>query len=60
MARWLWLAGGNELCRALPFPKAHGKVLCRVKMRRVPFAVRSSKMRTAKFLSLSCAKRRIR
>jgi hypothetical protein len=51
---------GKELCRALPFPKAHGKVLCRVKMRRVPFAVRSIKMRTAKavpcvFLSLPCA-----
>jgi hypothetical protein len=49
----------KELCCALPFPKAHDKVLCRVKMRRVPFAVRSIKMRTAKavpcvFLSLSC------
>jgi hypothetical protein len=32
----------------LPFPKAHGKVLYRVKMRREPFAVRLGKMRTAK------------
>jgi hypothetical protein len=51
---------GKELCRALPFPKAHGKVLYRVKMRRAPFAVRLGKMRTAKavpcvFLSLPCA-----
>jgi hypothetical protein len=51
---------GKELCRALPFPKAHGKVLCWVKMCRVPFAVHSIKMRTAKvvpcvFLSLMCA-----
>jgi hypothetical protein len=51
---------GNELCRVLPFPKAHGKVLYRVKLRRVPFAVRLGKMRMAKavpcvFLSLSCA-----
>jgi hypothetical protein len=38
----------KELCRASPFPKAHGKVLSRVKMRRGPFAVRSIKMRTAK------------
>jgi hypothetical protein len=51
---------GNELCRALPFPKAHGKVLYRVKMHRAPFAVRLGKMRTTKavpcvFLSLPCA-----
>jgi hypothetical protein len=39
---------GKELCRALPFPKAHGKVLYRVKMRREPFAVRLGKIRTAK------------
>jgi hypothetical protein len=38
---------GNKLCRALPFPKAHGKVLYRVKMHRAPFAVRLGKMRTA-------------
>jgi hypothetical protein len=38
----------NELCRALPFPKALGKVLYRVKMRRAPFVVRLGKMRTAK------------
>jgi hypothetical protein len=51
---------GKELCRALSFPKAHGKVLYRVKMRRVPFAVRLGKMRMAKevpcvLLSLPCA-----
>jgi hypothetical protein len=50
---------GKELCRAFPFPKAHGEVLYRVKMRRAPFAVRLGKMRTAKavpcvFLSLPC------
>jgi hypothetical protein len=39
---------GNGLCRALPFPKAHDKVLYRVKMSRTPFAVRFGKMRTAK------------
>jgi hypothetical protein len=39
---------GKELCRALPFPKAHGKCLCRVKMHRAPFAMRLGKMRTAK------------
>jgi hypothetical protein len=39
---------GKELCRALPFPKAHDKGLCRVKMHRAPFAVRLGKMRTAK------------
>jgi hypothetical protein len=32
----------------LPFSKAHGKILYRVKMRRAPFAVRLGKMRTAK------------
>jgi hypothetical protein len=32
----------------LPFPKAHGKVLYRVKMSRAPFAVRFGKRRTAK------------
>jgi hypothetical protein len=26
----------KELCRALPFPKAHDKGLCRAKMRRAP------------------------
>jgi hypothetical protein len=51
---------GKELCHALPFPKAHGKVLYRVKMHRAPFAMRSIKMRTTKvvpcvFLSLPCA-----
>jgi hypothetical protein len=44
---------GKELCCALPFPKAHGEVLYRVKMRRAPFAVRSIKMRTAK--AVPCA-----
>jgi hypothetical protein len=39
---------GKELCRVFPFPKAHGKVFYRVKMRRAPFAVRLGKMRTAK------------
>jgi hypothetical protein len=51
---------GKELCCAFPFPEAHGKVLCQVKMRQAPFAVRSIKMRTTKvvpcvFLSLPCA-----
>jgi hypothetical protein len=51
---------GKELCRALPFPKAHDKGLCRVKMHRAPFAVRLGKMRTAKavpcvFWPLPCA-----
>jgi hypothetical protein len=55
---------GKELCRASPFPKAHDKDLCRVKMRRAPFAVRSIKMRTTKtvpcvFLSLPCATREV-
>jgi hypothetical protein len=39
---------GNELCRALHFPKAHDKILYRVKMRRALFAVHLGKMRTAK------------
>jgi hypothetical protein len=49
----------NELCRAWPFPKARGKVLYQVKMRRAPFVVRLGKMRTTKVvpcvsLSLPC------
>jgi hypothetical protein len=32
------IADDKELCRALPFPMAHDKGLCRVKMRRAPFA----------------------
>jgi hypothetical protein len=51
---------GNELCRALPFSKVHGKVLYQVKMSRAPFAVHLGKMRTAKavpcvFFPLPCA-----
>jgi hypothetical protein len=54
---------GNQLCRALPFPKTHGKVLYRVKMSRAPFAVRFGKRRTAKavscvFVPLPCGKER--
>jgi hypothetical protein len=41
-------AHDKGLCRALPFPTAHGKGLCRAKMRRAPFAVRPSRIRTAK------------
>jgi hypothetical protein len=39
------IAYDKELCRALPFPKAHDKGLYQAKMRRVPFAMRLSKIR---------------
>jgi hypothetical protein len=39
---------GKELCRALSFPKAHNKGLCRAKMQCAVFAVRLGKMHMAK------------
>jgi hypothetical protein len=40
LSRASCIAHDKELCRVLPFPKVHGKGLCRAKMRRAPFAVR--------------------
>jgi hypothetical protein len=48
LCRASYITHGKERCRALPFPKAHDKGLCRVKMHRAPFVVRLGKMRTAK------------
>jgi hypothetical protein len=50
----------NELCRALPLPKTHGKVLYRVKMRRAPFAVRLGKRGAVRIPIFAGARQRAR
>jgi hypothetical protein len=70
-SRWGWpsspflcrvshFAHDKGLYRALPFPTAHDKGLCRTKMRHAPFVVRPGRIRTAKavpcgFWPLPCA-----
>jgi hypothetical protein len=45
LCRLSHVAHDRDLCRVLPLPTAHGKALCRAKMRRAPFAVRPGRIR---------------